>query len=88
MDHLHEIAEILLHPRVYRFLHIPIQVGDRERGRGDGCVIGIFLVGSSLIKGVVIGYEVLVKLGQLNRIILEKWTIPVNRRIDDSAAAQ
>uniref|UniRef100_A0A8R1V2M4 tRNA-t(6)A37 methylthiotransferase n=1 Tax=Pristionchus pacificus TaxID=54126 RepID=A0A8R1V2M4_PRIPA len=30
MDHLHEIAEILLHPRVYRFLHIPIQSASDE----------------------------------------------------------
>ncbi|GMT00060.1 hypothetical protein PENTCL1PPCAC_30496, partial [Pristionchus entomophagus] len=30
MDHLHDIAEILLHPRVYRFLHIPIQSASDE----------------------------------------------------------
>lgn len=27
MDHLEEIAEILLHPRVYSFLHVPVQSG-------------------------------------------------------------
>jgi threonylcarbamoyladenosine tRNA methylthiotransferase CDKAL1 len=27
LDHLEEIAEILRHPRVYSFLHIPVQSG-------------------------------------------------------------
>ena len=26
LDHLEEMAEILKHPRVYRFLHVPVQV--------------------------------------------------------------
>lgn len=27
MDHLDEMAEILSHPRVYSFLHVPVQSG-------------------------------------------------------------
>lgn len=27
LDHLEEIADILRHPRVYSFLHIPVQSG-------------------------------------------------------------
>lgn len=27
LDHLDEIAEVLRHPRVYAFLHIPVQAG-------------------------------------------------------------
>ena len=31
LDHLEEMAEILKHPRVYRFLHVPVQVQAKLR---------------------------------------------------------
>lgn len=68
LDHLKEMAEILQHPRVYRFLHVPVQSGSdnvlwdmkREYTREQFCTVADTLKtsvpGLTIATDIICGY--------------------------------
>ena len=67
LDHLDEIAEIMRHPRVYKFLHVPVQSGSdavlsdmrREYTREHFCDVVDFLrehvPGITIVTDIICG---------------------------------
>lgn len=65
LDHLDEISKIMTHPRVYKFLHVPVQSGSdavlaemkREYSRDDFCKVVEFL--RKQVPGMTIATDII-----------------------------